>query len=68
MTDVNINNNFDGYIISSNKEKIQFDVVYHFLDNESYWAKGIPTNTLRAAIANSICLGAYLAAGTQIPF
>ena len=68
MTDVNINNNFDGYIISSNKEKIQFDVVYHFLDNESYWAKGIPINTLRAAIANSICLGAYLADGTQIAF
>ena len=68
MIEVNVDKNFAAYHICSNKEKIQFDTVHHFLDKESYWAKGIPTDTLRAAIANSICLGAYLHDGTQIAF
>jgi GNAT superfamily N-acetyltransferase len=48
-----------GYIISTDKSLIDFDTVYHYLDKESYWAKGISTERLKRAIENSLCFGIY---------
>jgi len=48
-----------GYIISTDKTLIDFDVVHHYLANESYWAQGIPAERLRNAIENSMCFGIY---------
>ena len=48
-----------GYSISTDKSLIDFDKVYQYLANESYWAKGITTARLTKAIANSLCFGIY---------
>jgi GNAT superfamily N-acetyltransferase len=48
-----------GFSISTDKEKLDFDIIYHYLDKESYWSKGIPAEKLRAAISNSLCFGVY---------
>jgi len=48
-----------GFIISTDKSLIDFDIVYHYLDKESYWAKGIPAERLQKAIDNSMCFGIY---------
>jgi GNAT superfamily N-acetyltransferase len=48
-----------GFIISTDKNLVDFDVVYNYLNNESYWAKGIPAESLKKAIENSICFGIY---------
>ena len=48
-----------GYIISTDKSLIDFDKVYHYLANESYWAKGVTPARLTTAIANSLCFGIY---------
>ena len=48
-----------GFNISSDKELLNFDVIYNYLENESYWGKGIPPDTLRKSIANSLCFGVY---------
>jgi len=48
-----------GYIISTEKQLLDFDIIYNFLDNESYWAKGIPPEKLQLAIDNSLCFGIY---------
>lgn len=48
-----------GYIISTEKQLLDFEVIYNFLDNESYWAKGIPPEKLQLAIDNSMCFGIY---------
>ena len=48
-----------GYSISTDKSLLDFDVIYKYLDQESYWAKGIPATTLKKSIANSFCFGVY---------
>ena len=48
-----------GYIISTDKSLIDFDAVYHYLDQESYWATGVTAERLKKAIDNSMCFGIY---------
>lgn len=48
-----------GFTISTNNKLLDFDVIYNFLENESYWSKGIAPDTLRKAIDNSLCFGIY---------
>ncbi|HJP63922.1 MAG TPA: hypothetical protein VJ844_10785, partial [Mucilaginibacter sp.] len=48
-----------GYSISTDKSLIDFDAVYNYLENESYWAKGVTVERLKNAIENSVCFGIY---------
>jgi GNAT superfamily N-acetyltransferase len=57
-----------GYLFSTDKEKVQAAVVHHFLDKDSYWAKGIPLETVERAIAFSLCIGIYNENGGQVGF
>ena len=45
-------------VVDTNLERIDFECVHSFL-RESYWAKGVPAETLRRAIAGSLCFGLY---------
>lgn len=58
----------EGYIFSCDKKKIQPEVVYQFLDEESYWSKGVPFDTVLQAIRHSDCIGIYTAGGRQVGF
>ena len=52
--------NDEGFTISTNKNYLDIDVIHDFLNNESYWVKGIPKELVEAAIQNSIlCYGIY---------
>lgn len=44
-----------GFEITNDKSKINFDTVYNYLNEESYWAQGIPPAKLKHAIEHSIC-------------
>ncbi len=44
--------------ISSDKSKLNIDVIYQFLTN-SYWAKGRTEQAVKKSIANSMCFGVY---------
>ncbi|MBZ5504839.1 MAG: GNAT family N-acetyltransferase [Acidobacteriia bacterium] len=44
--------------ISTDPVRIDVDLVHEFLTN-SYWAQGIPVETVRRSIENSICFGIY---------
>jgi GNAT superfamily N-acetyltransferase len=44
--------------VSTDPERVDVDVVHDFLTN-SYWAQGIPVETVRRSIENSICFGIY---------
>lgn len=48
----------DNYRISTDKSKLQIEVVHHFLTN-SYWAKNIPMSIMQKSIENSLCYGVY---------
>lgn len=41
------------YCLSTDPARLQFEVIYEFLANESYWARGIPRETLQKQMENS---------------
>jgi nitroimidazol reductase NimA-like FMN-containing flavoprotein (pyridoxamine 5'-phosphate oxidase superfamily)/GNAT superfamily N-acetyltransferase len=49
----------DGFLISSDATRLDFDVIHRFLATQSYWAEGIPREVVARAIANSLCFGIY---------
>lgn len=48
----------EGYRLSENRAEIDVAAAHAFL-TESYWAKGIPLETVTAAIAGSLCVAAF---------
>src|SRR5688572_1258272 len=53
--------------ISSERARIDFETVYRFLSEESYWAKGIARDVVERSIENALCFGAY-DGGAQVGF
>lgn len=47
------------FAISTEKSRLQFDVIQSFLANDSYWAQKRSPEQTRTAIENSICFGLY---------
>ena len=48
----------DDYILSTDKSRIDINVVHDFL-SQSYWAEGIPSETVKRSIENSLCFAIY---------
>ena len=57
----------DGYLVSTDKSKIDVPVVHAYLSKDSYWAEGIPETTVKKSIENSLCFGVYCN-GEQVGF
>jgi GNAT superfamily N-acetyltransferase len=53
--------------ISTDRARLDVDLIHRFLSEESYWARGRPREVTERAIAGSLCFGAYDASG-QIGF
>jgi GNAT superfamily N-acetyltransferase len=47
------------YTISTDKSRLQVDVIQDYLSNRSYWAKGRLVEVTRRSIENSLCFGIY---------
>ena len=47
------------YVISSDPSWIDVDVVWRFLSEQSYWARGVPRETVLKSLAHSIAFGVY---------
>ena len=45
----------DEYTITTNKSRININAVHLFLTNSSYWAAGIPKETVERSINGSLC-------------
>jgi GNAT superfamily N-acetyltransferase len=54
-------------VISTDPGRLDLDVIHSFLA-KSYWAKGIPRETVARSIEHSVCFGAYARSGAQIGF
>lgn len=63
-----IEETFNGYIFSTDKFRLDLELTYNYLANESYWAKGIPYETFLHSVENSVCFGIYDAGGEQAGF
>ena len=57
----------DGYEISTDPARLDVDSIHAFL-TESYWAKGIPSETVERAIAGSLNFGLYAPDGAPAGF
>jgi len=54
------------FVVSTDPECLDLDLVHSFL-TASYWAKGIPRETVERSIEHSLCFGVY-AQGKQVAF
>jgi GNAT superfamily N-acetyltransferase len=57
----------NGYLLSTDKNLLQIDVIHAFLSDKSYWAKDVPKNIVEKSLTNSLCFGLYFN-DTQIGF
>ena len=48
------------YLISTDPECLQIDVIHGYLSGESYWAQGRPLDVMERALEHSLCFGVYL--------
>jgi GNAT superfamily N-acetyltransferase len=49
----------DGFLISTDKLRLDIYLIHDYLSNRSYWAKGVPYDTVVRAAENSVCFGVY---------
>lgn len=56
-----------GYRVSSSREEMDFDVIHSYISN-TYWAEGIPKETFKKALDNSLCFGVFSSEGKQVGF
>lgn len=56
------------YSISTDKNKLDLQVIHDFLSNRSYWAKGRSFDTVKRSVDNSLCFGMYDDADKLIGF
>ncbi len=56
------------YTVSSNKNKLDIEIIHDYLSNRAYWAKGRSIEQVQKSIENSICFGVYNKEGRQCGF
>ena len=49
----------DGYLISTDRARLDIEFIHEFLSNSAYWAQGRPTAIVQRSIENSLCFGVY---------
>jgi len=49
----------DNFLISTDKQRLDIDLIYNFLSRQSYWAKGVSREIVERSIANSLTFGVY---------
>ena len=47
------------YTISTEKSRLDVDMIHRYLSEESYWAKNIPRRIVERSIENALCFGAF---------
>lgn len=55
------------FTVSTDPGQLDFGYIHHFLSRQSYWARGISSDTLRKAMQHSLCFGGYYQ-GRQVAF
>jgi len=55
------------FLISTSRERLNLNVVHHFLTN-CYWAKGIPREVVARSVEHALCFGIYDGNGAQVGF
>lgn len=57
------------YTLSTDRARLDFDVIHRYLSQTSYWAKDRPRDVMERAVDGSaLVIGAYTTAGEQVGF
>ena len=56
-----------GYKIDNSLAAMDLSVIHDYI-SKSYWSTGIPFDTLRRALENSLCFGVFSESGEQVGF
>ena len=56
-----------GYRVSCDREEMDFDAIHTYISS-TYWAEGIPKETFKKALDNSLCFGVFSSEGKQVGF
>jgi GNAT superfamily N-acetyltransferase len=56
------------FLISTDRARLDVDVIHNFLANSSYWAREIPREVVARSIMHSLCFGIYDGSGAQLGF
>ena len=57
----------DGYEVSTDKVRIDLDIVHGFLES-AYWSENVPRDVVARSIAGAFCFGVFDPAGAQVGF
>lgn len=49
----------DDFYISTDKTKLNVELIHEFLSTKAYWCINIPKDNVQTAIQNSLCFGVY---------
>jgi GNAT superfamily N-acetyltransferase len=49
----------ENFIVSTNRNCLDINMIYTFLSERSYWARGRSMEAVRQTIENSLCFGIY---------
>ncbi|HEY3405688.1 MAG TPA: GNAT family N-acetyltransferase [Ohtaekwangia sp.] len=55
------------YLFSTDRSRMDIQVIFRFISEQSYWAQGISIETVKRSIENSLCFGIYHQ-GEQVGF
>ncbi len=56
------------FYITTDKTKLNIDLIADFLNNQSYWAKGRSKEAIEKSIAHSLCFGVFDTKDQQVGF
>ena len=54
--------------VSTDRNKLNIDLIFNFLKKEAYWSKNRSKNTIEKSIENSLCYGVYANENNQVGF
>ena len=60
--------NSSGYYLSTDKKKLDLNMIHDYLSNRSYWAKDRSFDKVKKTIEHSLCYGSYDDNDKQIGF
>jgi GNAT superfamily N-acetyltransferase len=68
VSDAIVERQHQGFVVSTDRTRLDLGVIHGFLAQFSYWARQIPLETFARSAENSLCFGVYDSAGAQIGF
>ena len=58
----------DGFVISTDKSRLNVKAIHEYLSERSYWAEGRSRKIVETSISHSLCFGVFAADGSQAGF